>query len=68
MSPEDIARRFEHRSGYDLIDYAPVALPIYRLSVEAVTMVHKELPPIKEFVMRSLRTGLNHRVVQFSGL
>lgn len=67
---EDIARRFEKRSGFDLIDYAPVALPVFRLTIDAVTMVHREIPPIKEFVMRSLTNGLTHpeEVAGFLGL
>ena len=59
MTPEDIARRFEQRQGYELIDYAEVALPLYRLSIDAVTMFHREIPPIKEFVMRSIEAGLD---------
>jgi len=59
MTPEDIARRFEQRQGYELIDYAEVALPLYRLSIDAVTMLHREIPPIKEFVMRSIEAGLD---------
>ena len=67
---EDIARRFEKRNGFELIDYAPVALPLFRLTIDAVTMVHHGIPPIKEFVMRSLRSGLTHRedIAGFLGL
>ena len=57
---EDVARRFERRNGFELIDYAPVALPLFRLTVDAVTMIHREIAPIKEFIMRSLKTGLAH--------
>src|SRR5712664_874432 len=58
MNASDVARRFERRHGYDLIDYAEVALPLYRLTVDAITMVHHGIPPIKEFVMRSLAIGM----------
>ncbi len=70
MTPEEIARRYERRTSYELIDYAPVVLPIYRLTVDAVTMVHKEIPPIKEFVMRSVSAGLrqSQEVAGFLGL
>lgn len=70
MIAEDVARRFERRPGYDLIDYSPVALPLYRLTVDAVTMVHREIPPIKEFVMRSLAAGLTAptQIAGFLGL
>jgi hypothetical protein len=66
MKPEDVARRFERRPGYELIDYAPVALPLFRLTVDAVTMAHREIPPIKEFVMRSIAGGLG-RVEEITG-
>src|SRR5689334_11819587 len=70
MIAEDVARRFERRPGYDLIDYSPVALPLYRLTVDAVTMVHRDIPPIKEFVMRSFAAGLSTpgEVAGFLGL
>ncbi len=69
-SPEDTARRFERRQGYDLIDYAPVALPLYRLVIDVVTMAHRPIPPIKEFVMRSIAAGLvtEGEVAGFLGL
>lgn len=70
MTPEDIARRFERRQGYELIDYAPVVLPLYRLTVDAVTMVHRDIPPIKEFVMRAIYAGLmnSEEIAGFLGL
>lgn len=70
MIAEDVARRFERRPGYDLIDYSPVALPLYRLTVDAVTMVHRDIPPIKEFVMRSFAAGLSAptQIAGFLGL
>lgn len=70
MTPEEIARRYERRNGYELIDYAQVALPIYRLTAEVVTMVHKEIQPIKEFVMRSVSVGFSNpeEVAGFLGL
>jgi hypothetical protein len=70
VSEEDVARRFERRPGYDLIDYAPVALPIYRLTVDAITMAHREIPPIREFVMRSLGAGFDTscEIAKFLGL
>ena len=60
MTAEDVARRFERRHGYELVDYAEVALPLYRLTVDAVTMVHREIPPIKEFVMRTIAAGMDN--------
>jgi hypothetical protein len=59
MNAEDIVRRYSRLPGYDLIDYAQVALPLYRLTVDAVTIAHHEIPPIKEFVMRSIDVGID---------
>ncbi|CAN5923021.1 hypothetical protein BH11PSE3_BH11PSE3_12430 [soil metagenome] len=58
MTPESVARHFEQRQGYELVDYAPVALPLYRVTVDAITMIHRAIPPIKEFVMRAVAAGL----------
>jgi hypothetical protein len=60
MTTEDVARRYSRLPGYELIDYARIALPLYRLTVDAVTIVHRDIPPIKEFVMRSIELGINH--------
>jgi hypothetical protein len=51
-------RRFQHRDGFRLADAAEVALPAYTLNVEAVTMAHKRLSPIDEFVLRSISIGI----------
>jgi hypothetical protein len=70
MNPEDVVRRFERRAGFKLIDYARVALPLYRLTVDAVTMSHREIPPTKEFVMRAVGVGIvtETEIAAFLGL
>ena len=57
MTTEQIIARYKQRSGFRLADYAEVALPIYTLNVQALTLAHKRLPPIQEFVLKCL--GLN---------
>lgn len=70
MNAEDVARRFERKSGYTLIDYSSVALPLYRLTVDAITMVHRDIAPIKEFVMKAINLGFedSKSLVGFLGL
>lgn len=51
-------RRFQHREGFRLADVADVALPAYTLNIEAVTMAHKRISPIDEFVLKSISMGL----------
>lgn len=58
MTPEQTARRYEDLPGFELLDYAEVALPIWQLNVEAVSAIRRGLQPIKEFALRSLDAGL----------
>jgi hypothetical protein len=54
MKAEDVARAHQFREGFRLIDYGEVGLPIFRLTIEAVTTSYRTLPTISEFVMRCL--------------
>ncbi len=60
MSPEEVARLHQFREGFTLVDYAEVGLPVFRLTIEAVTTSHRQTPTIQEFVLRSLALGLEH--------
>ncbi|MDQ2832163.1 MAG: phospholipase D-like domain-containing protein [Acidobacteriota bacterium] len=76
MSIEDIAQRFSSRDGLCLRDYVEVALPVYHLRLRAITIAHKNVPPIEEFILRALAMeicsfdalaaflGLDERVLQ----
>lgn len=57
MTPEEVARANQFREGFTLADYAEVGLPIFRLTLEAVTTSYRTLPAIQEFVMRCLSLG-----------
>jgi hypothetical protein len=57
MMPELVARKYQFREGVRLVDYGEVGLPIFRLTLEAVTMAHRMMPTIQEFVMRCLSLG-----------
>lgn len=58
MTPEEIARRFSRRSGFRLVSYQPVALPLFRVTLKVLTVVRKEIPPIQEFVLKAIDAGL----------
>ncbi|MEP3114142.1 hypothetical protein [Nisaea sp.] len=60
MSPEEVARIHQFREGFTLVDYAEVGLPVFRLTIEAVTTSHRQIPTIQEFVLRSLALGIHH--------
>ncbi|GBH28811.1 HipA domain-containing protein [Sphingobium xenophagum] len=43
MTPEDIARAHQFREGFELIDYGEVGLPIFRLTLDAVTLAQRRI-------------------------
>ena len=57
MTPELVARKYQFREGVRLVDYGEVGLPIFRLTLEAVTMAHRSMPTIQEFAMRCISSG-----------
>jgi DNA-binding MarR family transcriptional regulator len=60
MSPEEIARLHQFRDGFTLVDYAEVGLPVFRLTIEALTTSRRAIPTIQEFVMRALALDVKH--------
>ncbi len=71
-SPADkVAQKFAHnRPGFRLVDYAEVGLPIYRIRIQAVLLDHKKIPPIEEFILKALNSGLTsaEEISEFLGL
>ncbi|WP_311271318.1 hypothetical protein [Sphingobium sp. WCS2017Hpa-17] len=59
MTPEETARFHADRPGYELIDYAEVCLPIFKIYMVASLLQHTPLPPIYEFVLRTIRLGID---------
>lgn len=57
ISLQRAAREFGLREGCDLVDYLLVGLPIFRLTVEAITLRRQDLPTIQEFILRSVQLG-----------
>src|ERR1700736_5206432 len=57
VTPELVARKYQFREGVQLVDYGEVGLPIFRLTLETVTMAHRTMPTIQEFAMRCLALG-----------
>ncbi|MBM3238841.1 hypothetical protein FJZ31_21330 [Candidatus Poribacteria bacterium] len=60
MNPEKVAERYAYdRAGFKLVDYKEVGLPVYRLTILALTLEHKPISPIEEFALRAINIGLN---------
>jgi predicted transcriptional regulator len=58
MKHEEIARRYSRRSGFRLVNYRQVALPVFRVFLRVLMQEQKKLSPIQEYVMRAIRNGL----------
>ena len=70
-SADATAQKFAHdRPGFRLVDYAEVGLPIYRIRIQAVLLNHKKIPPIEEFILKALNSGLTsaEEISEFLGL
>lgn len=59
MTPEETARYHADRPGYELIDFAEVCLPIFKIYMVASLLQHTPLAPIYEFVLRAVRLGVD---------
>lgn len=70
QTPDEIARRYDNRLGYDLIDYKKVGLPFYKISVVTLFQVRKPISPIEEFILKSINLGLatTENIYDFLGL
>jgi hypothetical protein len=63
-------KRFGTRSGFRLADVVDVAMPVYSVNVTALTLAHKRVSPIDEFVLRSIAMGMSKQsdLVDYLGL
>lgn len=70
MNPEDVARLFDDRPGFNLVDFEEVGLPVYRLTSIVLTLQAKAYSPIEEFVLRTIESGLTtvEELVGFLGI
>ncbi|CAH0270211.1 hypothetical protein SRABI05_03748 [Agrobacterium fabrum] len=57
MSPQRAVLEFGIRPGFDLVDVRKCGLPVFRLTVEAITLRRQTLPTIQEFILKSLMIG-----------
>jgi|GEM_PF-5306156 len=54
ISTQRAVREFGLRPGFDLVDVKKCGLPVFRLTVEAITVRRQNLPTIQEFILKSL--------------
>lgn len=59
MTGDQIARQFNERAGYRVVDFEEVGLPVYRVVSTVLTLQPKAYSAIEEFVLRAVELGLN---------
>jgi hypothetical protein len=59
LEPNDIARRYGAKPGYQLIDFLQVALPVFVIPIEAIVIAAKPLGLVDEFLLRSINENIN---------
>ena len=69
LSSEDL-RRYDNRPNFDLVSCQEVGLPVYKITVDALTQIRKPIPPIEEFVLKSIDAELSSEqdIAGFLGL
>jgi hypothetical protein len=65
-----IIRRYQARPGCRFIDIIPVGIPIHVVRLLTVFSENQQIPPIDEFVLKSLAAGVNtvEHITGFLGL
>jgi len=63
-------RRFQARPGYRLAFVCEIAMPVYMVNVTILTLAHKRVPPVEEFILRCLAMNMTTRedIRSFLGL
>jgi hypothetical protein len=62
-----VIRKHETRPGFDLVSFREVALPLFAVTLDVLVLDEKPLPPIQEFVLRSVDAGMSD-ITSISGL
>ncbi|MDQ0012855.1 hypothetical protein J2W23_001234 [Variovorax boronicumulans] len=53
-----VAEQHQAMDGMPLVDYLPIALPIYLLQIEALIAEKRELMPVEEFALKAVSMGV----------
>ncbi|MHB1999742.1 MAG: phospholipase D-like domain-containing protein [Solirubrobacteraceae bacterium] len=61
MSAADVASRFARRPDFELLAYADVGLPYWRVRTRCELLARKQISPIDEFVLRAVKIGIDRR-------
>jgi hypothetical protein len=55
---DSVAEQQQKMDGMPLIDYLPIGLPIYLLSVDSLVAEKRNLMPVEEFILKAVQAGV----------
>jgi len=68
LTPKEL-KRYDNRQGFDLVSSRKVGLPVYKVTLQAICQIRKQIPPIEEYVLKAMDAGLNSEDIgNFLGL
>ena len=53
-----VAEQQQNMDGMPLIDYLPIGLPIYLMSVDSLVAEKRNLMPVEEFILKAVQAGV----------
>lgn len=59
MNAEELARKFDNRAGFRLVDYRRVGLPVFAIRLDAVVEERRSLGLLEEYVLRFVDAGIS---------
>ena len=70
LTPEQVAKRYANRPGCRLLGYEQVGLAVFSMNLRVIVVEDCALPPIDEFIVRTMHAGLNspEEISEFLGI
>jgi hypothetical protein len=70
LTTEELVELADKRPGYSIVNYRPVALPVFRLQVLVTLLEQQPIGPIEQFILKAIRLSINNAegISQFLGL
>lgn len=58
LTPEQVAKRYANRPGCRLLGYEQVGISVFAMNLRVIVVEDCALPPIDEFIVRTMHVGL----------
>lgn len=67
---EENLKRYDNRAGFNLVCSQAVGLPVYKITIECLTQVQKDISPIEEYILKTIHINIvnEKEIANFLGL